>query len=93
MTEEFTHHRNSNQFKVTVDGRAAGEVHYTLESGVAAFDHTFVAPEFGGRGIAGRLVRHAMDEVRAEGAWKVRPACAFVVSWFEQNPQDADLLA
>lgn len=93
MAEEFAHNREASRFELVLDGRLAGEVHYTLSGGVAAFDHTVVPPEFGGRGIAGRLVRHAMDEVRAAGEWTVRPVCPFVVRWFEQHPEDADLLA
>ncbi|MFT4110046.1 GNAT family N-acetyltransferase, partial [Propionicimonas sp.] len=77
----------------TVDGRFAGEAHYTVRDGVAAFDHTMVPSEFGGRGVAGRLVQHAMDEVRAAGEWKVRPVCSYVGFWFDRHPEYADLLA
>lgn len=93
MAEEFFHKRLTSRFELFIDGRFAGEAHYTLTGTVAAFDRTFVPPEFGGRGVAGRLVRHAMDEVRRAGEWTVRPDCPFVVRWFEQHPEDADLLA
>lgn len=93
MAEEFTHDRAARRFEVHVDGQFAGEAHYTLQGDVAAFDHTAVPPAFGGQGIAGRLVQHAMDEVRAEGEWKVKPVCSFVVKWFDQHPEAADLLA
>jgi predicted GNAT family acetyltransferase len=93
MAEEFTHNRAAGQFEVAIDGAFAGEAHYVLSDGVATFDHTVVLPEFGGRGVAGRLVQHAMDEVRAAGEWKVRPVCPYVVRWFAQNPEYSDLLA
>lgn len=93
MSEEFTHNTAAHQFEVTIDGTFAGEAHYTLQDGVATFDHTEVPPQFGGRGVAGRLVQHAMDEVRAAGEWKVRPTCPFVVTWFQRHPDYADLLA
>lgn len=93
MAEEFSHDRAARRFEVTIDGVPAGEAHYTLSGDVAAFDHTVVPREFGGRGVAGRLVQHAMDEVRAAGEWRVRPVCSYVVWWFEQHPDYADLLA
>jgi predicted GNAT family acetyltransferase len=93
MAEEFTHNRPASQFEASIDGRFAGAAHYTLSGGVAAFDHTEVPPEFGGRGVAGRLVQHAMDEVRATGEWKVLPSCPYVKRWFRQHPEYSDLLA
>lgn len=93
MAEEFSHNRGAHQFEVAIDGRFVGEAHYTVMDGIAAFDHTAVRPEFGGQGVAGRLVRYAMDEVRAAGEWKVRPVCSYVVWWFDKHPEDADLLA
>ncbi len=93
MAEEITHDHAGNRFVLSVDGQPAGEAHYTLSGDVAAFDHTEVPPEFGGRGIAGRLVQHAMDAVRAAGEWKVRPTCPYVKHWFSQHPDYSDLLA
>ncbi len=93
MAEEFTHDRAAGQFEVTIDGVHAGEAHYRLSGSVAYFDSTVVPPAFRGRGIAGRLVQHAMDEIREAGDWQVRPACSYVVRWFALHPEYADLLA
>ncbi|CAL8975920.1 MAG: N-acetyltransferase [Actinobacteria bacterium] len=93
MAEEFRHDREANRYEVLIDGRAVGEAHYELTGDVAAFDHTEVLPEVGGRGVAGRLVRYAMDDVRAAGRWRVRAVCPYVVHWFDRNPGYADLLA
>ena len=92
MAEEFRHNRGASQFEVTIDGAPAGETHYRLADGVAYFDHTEVPPAFGGRGVAGRLVQYAMDEIRSAGEWKVRATCSYVVRWFGQHPEYADLL-
>jgi len=93
MTEEFRHDRDASAYEVTIDGTPAGVAGYQLAEGVADFDHTEVLPAFGGRGVAGRLVQFAMDDVRAEGEWKVRATCSYVVRWFGQHPEYADLLA
>ena len=93
MAEEFSHNRAASRFEVAIDGRFAGEAAYRVSGGVAVFDHTSVLPEFGGHGVAGRLVQYAMDEVRAAGEWHVRPVCPFVVRWFGLHPEYSDLLA
>ena len=38
-------------------------------------------------------MQYAMDDVRAAGEWKVRASCPYVVHWFGQHPEYADLLA
>lgn len=91
--EEFGHNPVASRFEVHIDGQFAGEAHYRLDGDLATFDHTVVLPEYGGRGVAGRLVRHAMDEVRAAGRWKVRAECPYVAGWFSKHPDEADLLA
>ena len=93
MTEEFSQNQAESQFEVHIDDVFAGECHYRLVGDVAVFDHTMVLPEFGGRGVAERLVTYAMDGVRAAGAWKVQPVCSYVAGWFDKHPEYADLLA
>lgn len=89
---EFVHNRERGCFEAWVDGELAGEAFYHLDNGVADFDHTVVPERFGGRGIASALVRAAMDEVRAEGTWKVRATCSYVAAWFTKHPEYAPLL-
>ena len=54
--------------------------------------HTEVTPEFGGRGIGGRLVRHVLADARRNHE-QVSPMCPLFVAHFERHPEDADLLA
>ena len=61
------------------DGDAAiGECEFSVEGDVWVIDHTGVRPEYGGRGIAGQLVRCVIDHARAEDAG-VRPVCSYAV--------------
>jgi predicted GNAT family acetyltransferase len=55
------------------------------------FTHTETLPRFGGRGLAGRLVRHALDEARA-GGHPVVPECWFVAAYIRDHPDDVELL-
>jgi uncharacterized protein len=50
-----------------------------------------VPPELGGKGIGSKLIRGALDSVRADGL-KVIPQCPFVKAFIEKNPDYQDLL-
>ena len=54
--------------EILVDGVVAGQAEYSDgPDGVREFPHTVVASEFGGRGLAGRLVAEALRVTREEG--------------------------
>ena len=47
--------------------------------------------ELGGKGIGSRLIKGALDQVRAEGL-KVVAQCPFVKAYIDKHPEEADLL-
>lgn len=78
-------------FAVDGEGRLLAEVTFPTRDGVAVIDHTFVDTSLRGQGVAGQLLQAAADAVRAQGR-KARPVCSYAVRWFEQHPEQADLL-
>lgn len=44
-----------------------------------------------GRGVGSRLVKGALDHVRALGAGVI-PGCPFVAAYIERHPEEADLV-
>ena len=80
------HHR----FELTVEGHLAA-THYKVAGGVITFIHTEVPPELGGKGIGSKLVKGALDQVRAAGL-KVIPECPFVKAYIDKHPDYAGLL-
>lgn len=84
------------RFEILVDDVVAGYADYQDEPasgadpGVRTFPHTVVDPEFGGRGLAGRMIGEALQATREDGL-RVRPACSFVARYVEKNPGTADL--
>ena len=95
MTEDnrtpVRHEREQGRFTVTEDGHA-GYVDYVLADGVMDIRHTIVPDAIGGRGVAGRLVRAALDFARAEG-YRVRPSCEYASVWMTRHPEYDELRA
>ena len=79
------------RYELRVDGVLVGLADYAEQGDVVVIPHTETAPAYGGRGLASRLVRYALDDVRATGR-RVDPACPFVAVFIQRNPEYADLL-
>ena len=47
--------------------KLVAEVTFPERDGVAVIDHTFVDDSLRGQGVAGQLVRAAVDQIRADG--------------------------
>jgi predicted GNAT family acetyltransferase len=54
--------------------------------------HTEVDPALEGRGVAGALVRAALDYARTHGL-KVEAECSYTRSYMERHPETATLRA
>jgi predicted GNAT family acetyltransferase len=79
-----------NRFELDVDGHTAVS-YYRLAPGVITFTHTEVPHELEGHGIGSRLVRGALEAVRAQGL-KVVAKCPFVSAYMAKHPEFNDLL-
>ncbi|HEX2577197.1 MAG TPA: GNAT family N-acetyltransferase [Aquihabitans sp.] len=87
------HDDERQRYEVLLDGEVVGFAdHHPLGDGVEVFPHTVVDPAHEGKGLAGVLVRHALDDVRARGV-RVVPSCWYVARWIDRNPAYRDLLA
>ena len=79
-----------HRYELAVDGHIAA-TYYGIAGGVITFVHTEVPPELGGKGIGSKLIKGALDQVRAAGL-KVIAQCPFVKAYIEKHPEYADLL-
>ena len=82
---EILHDSAQGRFSTTVDGHT-GYVEYVLRDGVMDILHTIVPKEIGGRGIAGHLVRAALEFARA-GDLAVRATCEYAAAWMARHPE------
>ncbi|GDY30637.1 GNAT family N-acetyltransferase [Gandjariella thermophila] len=79
------------RYEAYVDGELAGQAEYRRNNGTLVFTHTEVGAEFRGTGVAGRLVRGALDDARYH-EFTVRPECPYVARWITRHPEYADLV-
>jgi uncharacterized protein len=87
---DIVNNKAQKRYELTVDGHLAA-TYYEIADGVITFVHTEVPPELGGKGVGSRLIKGALDQVRAEGL-KVIAQCPFVKAFIEKNPAYQDLL-
>jgi predicted GNAT family acetyltransferase len=90
MTTEVR--RADGRYEIVVDGVVAGFTEAREgDGGVVAMPHTVVEDAFEGRGLAGELVRGALDDLRARGRL-VHPFCPYVKGWIQRHPDFRDLV-
>lgn len=96
MTEtngtRIVHEPDFNRYDIYVDGIRGGYVEYDVDADVITFTHTVTVPEMRGRGLAGRVVKRALDDARFAGS-SVIPQCWYVAQYIDAHPEYADLLA
>jgi predicted GNAT family acetyltransferase len=81
------HQPANRRFTAVVDGEEA-VLDYTLAGGVMTITHTGVPKSIEGRGIAGELMREALNAAGVNG-WRVVPACSYAAAYMEKHPAEA----
>jgi uncharacterized protein len=87
---EVRNNTAQNRFELDVDGEQA-VAYYRMAPGVITFIHTEVPQALSGQGIGTKLIRGALEIVRAQGL-KVVPQCPFVSAFMGKHPEYNDLL-
>lgn len=82
-----------NRYEIAVDGELAGFADYRLltDENRIDFTHTEVFEAFSGQGLAGKLAKASLDEVRTRGL-VVRPYCPFYKGYIQKHPEYVDLV-
>jgi predicted GNAT family acetyltransferase len=81
----------AERYELRDGDRLIGTAAYHRHGDTFVFTHTEVDPDEGRSGLGSRLVRAALDDVRARGG-AVQPLCPFVRGWIERHPEYADLV-
>jgi uncharacterized protein len=91
MDGEVRNNTGANRYELDLDGHLA-VAEYRLRPGRISFTHNEVPEALAGRGVGKKLVKAALDDVRAKGL-KVIPICPFVKHYIDTHPEEQDLLA
>ena len=73
------------------EGNIIGYCQYKEENNIWSITHTVVKQEFGGRGIAKRLVLTVIDEARKQNK-KINPICSYAKKMMESSDEYKDVL-
>ncbi|BCN43405.1 GNAT family N-acetyltransferase [Prescottella equi] len=92
MANRIEHNADQSRFEIYVDDALAGYADYVEAHGVRDFGHTVTEPDFRGQGIAGQVVKAALDTTREQGL-KIVPSCSYVAKYVQSHPEYADLVA
>jgi predicted GNAT family acetyltransferase len=92
MTFDIRNNEQESRFETTVDGSVAFAEYDLEDPNRIVFTHTIVPEELSGRGIAGEIVKHALDYARSQELTVV-PQCSYVAAWIKRHPDYEDLLA
>lgn len=85
MSNDIRNNENASQYETTIDGITA-YVSYDLEGDDRiVLTHTIVPEALSGRGLAGELVKFAMEDAKTRNL-KVVPQCSYVQAWLKRNP-------
>lgn len=88
---EVRHNKEHRRYEMEVDGLLS-VADYQLQDGKMLFTHTGVPRELEGRGIAGKIVKFALEDARAQNL-KVVPLCSYVATYIRRHAEYQDLLA
>lgn len=80
-----------SRFEIMVNGRLAGFAEYRLRPGRIVLTHTEIDDDLRGRGLAGQLVRTALDAARDRGL-QVTPQCSYISGYIRKHPEYIQLV-
>lgn len=95
MNSEMNVQKNGDRgsYEAVVDGQVVGMIVYHSPRGGerVTLSHTIVDPEYRGQGIATKLVKNALDDLRAQDL-KLTNYCPFVADYIADHPEYRELV-
>ena len=80
-----------DRFEISVDGVVAGFAQFVEDGDQRIFFHTEIGEEFGGQGLAGKVVQQALETTRADGK-RIVPVCPYVAKFVTKSDEFTDLV-
>jgi uncharacterized protein len=87
---EIINNKQANRFEARVQDELA-VLEYHASSNVIILNHTEVPQQLEGRGVGSVLIKHVLDEARAN-QYSVVPMCPFVAVYIRRHQEYRDLV-
>ena len=82
---------SENRYVVHHDDEDTGFLSYTESPDSITLDHTVVDDAHQGHGVAGALVKFALDDLAERTDKRIVPACSYARMWIQRHPEYAYL--
>ncbi|KAK0351521.1 hypothetical protein LTR94_024659 [Friedmanniomyces endolithicus] len=90
LDPEIRDDRDSRRYTLTVEGKDA-VVMYNEVGGGLLITETIVPPTLEGRGLASRMAKHVLSDIRQRNL-VVLPTCPFFAGYLQKHPEYADIV-
>ena len=87
---EIRDDREAKRYALDIDGQTA-VVMYNEAGGGLMITETLVPVPLEGRGIASRMARHVLGDIRQRGLL-ILPTCPFFAGYLQKHPEWADIV-
>jgi uncharacterized protein len=84
--------KTASRYELTIDGLVGSFADYLVVGDAVELPHTVTDPRFRGQGLAGKLIRHVLEEIQ-ESRGKIIPTCEYVAHFIEDHPEYQPLIA
>lgn len=83
--------REEHRLYIEEKGKLLAELTFPLVGNqIVDINHTFVDGALRGQGMAGRLMKNAVDVIRSQG-WKCITSCPYALAWMKKHPEEQDI--
>ncbi len=84
-------HENGRIYALGESGETLCEIMFPDDGVRADIDHTFVSDALRGQGMAGKLVKEALTQIRERGLKAAKPSCSYAAKWLETHDEFDDI--
>lgn len=91
LAADISLNQDAQAYELQLAGQLACKAEFSTTGQVRDFHHTEAMPEFRGQGLAGRLIKYALDDTIAAG-YLIQPTCSAVAHFISKHPEYEDHL-
>jgi uncharacterized protein len=78
--------KTATRYELKIDGQVGSYADYVAVGDAIELPHTATDPRFRGQGLAGKLIRYALNDLR-DSETRIIPTCEFVARFVDDHPE------